>query len=141
MELGIGAASGVVASEVTAFAHNDPSRRDHVSVLEEMNCTLHELHNFLKNTSANTTSLHEIVNMYTTQAVPMGYKKYQAIFILVPIPCTFTVSVSGLQSFVWTPNVGIYNRWKYPEGTTIQLITPSVTLFPLDVLYTDDTSN
>lgn len=140
MNIGTGVVSGVAASEVISSIHNDPMKRDHIDILEEMNLTLCALHTYLRNTLSNKPSYHQITNTFISKYVTIEYNDYLGIYVLVPIPCTFNISVSGLATFVWTPSVGSYNRWKFESGTEIQLVSPvtSSGIFPIDILYTDD---
>jgi hypothetical protein len=141
MDIGIGTAAGVAASTATHVLHNETDKEDRMEIaLKELCTVLHLLHQKLSLDLQDKELVeeHVTVPIYPSYGTPVRRRGYDGFYILVASASTFTVTVSGLSSFVWTPNVGVYNRWKFPEGTLIQLLTPANPSYPVDFLYTND---
>jgi hypothetical protein len=139
IELVGGAAAGLAASESSAILHNTPGSKDTNDYLAEACETLHLLIETLSKQPATTIEERKTVLTWQSKAITIRHKAALGIFILVGSTSTFNVTVSGIGTFVWTPNVGTYNRWRYPDGTTIQLVTPNTgPNFPIEILYTND---
>lgn len=140
--IAVGTAAGVAAETANSIMNNEAGEHSVKHVITELCMSVHELHRYL---AANLELMRteEEVTVLTNLNTPtiIRRKGYQGIYILVATTSTFTVTVSGLGSFTWTPAVGSYNRWRFPEGTTIQLLTPSQNNYPINILYTNDTNN
>lgn len=134
-------ATGVAAATIADHIQKDPSKRPIEDILEEIKDLLDRQLKYFSETRANKDDKHITDLIYASKPRSIVYNGYLGIYVLVSATSTFTVTVSGLGSFVWTPNVGTYNRWKFPEGTTIQLLTPAQVNFPIDIMYTDDLTN
>lgn len=141
MDAGIAVASGTAAAELSSRMHTSKTDRHHADILEEICTLIKEATKYLKEKPSGTVEEHIVTYTWLDHAISVGYKKYSATYILVASPSTFTVNVPGLVPFTYTPTVGDYTRWKFPEGTSIQLLTPSNNpSYPVDFLYTYDTS-
>lgn len=141
IDLAVGAAAGVVGSATTEMLHVEPGKKSQEDLLVEICETLHLLHEDLTKRPATKIEEHETLYTYMNNPYTVRYKNFLAVYILVAVTSTFTVSVSGLGSFTWTPTPGTYTRWQFPEGSTITLLTPSQSFFPIDILYSNDLEN
>lgn len=134
-------AGGVAAASAAEILHAEPID-EHLEYVKEITHLLRTLCSYFTNTPINKVEKHVTINTWLDHDIIIRYEGYLGVYILVAASSTFTVTISGLAPFTWTPAVGTYNRWRFPEGTKLKLLTPSSpTNFPVDVLFTDDLTN
>lgn len=135
----IGTGGGLLADEVGEHIQKEiKQQKTSEDLLEELKLELQLAIQWYKGTIQNKKELHILTILWLDHPTTIRYEGYYAVFILVSVASTFTVTPPGLIPFTWTPTVGVYNRFRYSEGTTIQLKTGGALNLTTDILYTND---
>lgn len=147
----VGASASLAANESSHVLHQE---QEELNTLRQIHTTLKNIEGFFAAQPANKSDEHKTLNLFNSLSVPMRYALHQSLpsfltlHLLVPVAATLNVSVSGVPTFqlvfATAPTagqfpVGQYVRWRYPDGTLLNLQTPAQSgAFPIELLYSDE---